>query len=285
MYFINTKLQVNKMESIKNKLLKIEQLYEIINDYISKISVYVNDDIKNYLIDISKHLVEIKKIDMTDKLESIFHIWHIMELILSNISNIIQNLQIIIDSTIITNKSISETKIINNLYNNIILLYNKFTKEIDINDKKTVKNLDDISYKKLKWDKTNVMENVDMITDLVKLYPCAMQLYATIIQNTLNYCMRYGINVCDKIINIVEDVKDYIMLDNVPNKLGSNFLYKSNPHIKTFGLTPLGPSDTLYNITLLIKSIKPAKKVTNLASIAKDSGVCIILINNVIHEH
>ena len=73
-----------------------------------------------------------------------------------------------------------------------------------------------------------------------------------------------GESMCNSIIDTVESVKDFIMLESSKYKLNTKTTHKTNPHIKTFGLTPNRQSSNLSDLSKELFGIEWRLKGTNL---------------------
>jgi hypothetical protein len=97
----------------------------------------------------------------------------------------------------------------------------------------------------------------------------------------INDCIPFNDCICDYIINHIEDAKDYVMIfdKKITNK--SKTLYRNNPSLQSFGLSPTSESDTLKNITerMLGTSVS---SISKLSRVATDNKICIVIINHVI---
>lgn len=287
------------MESIKNKINKLEKLYTNISKYSSEITKFhsysldMDIDIVDALNNIPTLLQKIHKISKTiekifdfDNVVQLFEIWHLINLIMYKIDIILIELDKIsrTDSKKLSYEiTDSQIESIGNLYNNIMLLYNKYNSSTTQLDIDAMQMLDIILYKTTKWTKVNAIKNISTITDLVKKYPFSINLYAFVMQKILLKCIPMGESMCNDIIDTIESVKDFIILESIKYKLNTKTTHKTNPHIKTFGLTPNRPSSTL---SVLSKEIfkKSIKTESSLELIAKDQKICIVILHRIINN-
>ena len=267
------------------KIKNIEALNAHIFAYVDKISdTYVNRDINELLKNVAQHikiLLALSKI-ADETVENIFRMTHLMEMTLHMIANILEILdkEIEINSNIIFSGATStKLDIITILHNTIDALYGTFAKKYQIIDQDMLKYMSDIVYKKFKWDTPNTINNVRDLTQMVKKYIFSVSLYSTVMKNILENCSSE--NFGDQIINIVEEVKDFILVDATCKKSLPKSLYKNNPRISTFGLIPTSESKPLANLTKEIFG-QSISKISGLSTAAKTNSVCVVLLNNVI---
>jgi hypothetical protein len=90
-------------------------------------------------------------------------------------------------------------------------------------------------------------------------------------------------SLCNDIINNIESVKDFILLESIKINLNAKNITKSNPHIKTFGLTPSGKSKTLIDLWVGIGH-NGIKSESNLETLATSQEICIVVINRIISK-
>lgn len=278
------------MDIVITKIRQTQILYDNISEYLSKISnAYVNSDVNDLLSHIKKNLSALESEKLTDSQsnltdEKIFYIWHLITQIIYMVENIIYILKLNVkeDSSLLMLKTTStELEIITNLYNNINVIFGKFMKKYQTVDIEIFKFFDGILYKNSKWTQDTVLDNVKNITKLVKKYIFSVPLYAHIMQKNLFYCTNQNVELCNNLNNILEDVKDFIFLEMSKRKILPKSLYKNNPRLTTFGLTPLHQSASLSETTKKIFN-KGADKISGLSNIAKSNNVCIVIFNNVI---
>lgn len=167
------------------------------------------------------------------------------------------------------------------MYNNITKIYNTYKKDKKDSDITLFKHVSSLYITELNKDTANI--NITLFNDLVKLFPFSVNLYAYLMQSMLLKCIPFGDHICNNILNNIELIKDYILLHGSNKGLSDKIIYKNNPHIKTFGLTPTGYSKDLHDLTTEIfkKSVKIESK---LESLADDKKICIIILNKVIEK-
>jgi hypothetical protein len=288
------------MEAVKTKLTKLHKLYNDISKYSSDITQFhtydldMDTDIVSELEAIPIILSKIDKItlnkittsDTDDALKPLFELWHLINLAIYKIDNILNELDKITrsDSKKLT-YDITKTQMcsICALYNNIIALYKRYqidTKKLDID---VIEMVDNIVYKANDYTKEKTRTSIKLFTELVKSYPFSINIYAITMQKILLKCIPLGSSVCNEIIDNIESVKDFIILESVKTKLNPKSIHKSNPPLKTYGLTPNGQSKTL---PLLTKELfdQTIKTVSGLESVAKTKKICIVLMNRVINK-
>jgi hypothetical protein len=268
--------------SILNKVKLITDAYYKFEKYADLAQNIVNVNIQDFKKVIEKNFSQITKLlnDISYNSpnlipENIFHIWHLSEYILYLIEKILYNI-LSYQSSIDVIKS-NDTEKMQNLIANLQItcdILNK--KNIIINN-----SIFDYLTNNTTWD-INILNFANEYTTFVKKFPFSILLYCTVIQSSLKYCMNYEKNSCNKIFNMVDDVKNFIILNEVSQKLEKKILYTSNPRLKSFGLTPRGPSSSLQDIFQYIYKETNIKKTTDLKKIAKQKNICIIVFNSVI---
>lgn len=278
------------IKSLNTKVSHLTKLFDGINKFSKEISTFHEFD-SNMSIDINDELHSIPQIfENIEKIkdntvEKNFELWHLVEHIVYKIDCIIDEL-----SNIYTLSSknliydISDTKMesICKLYEKIQKLYIVYQKAtIDIDLKATESFYVD-NYKDFKWDKTTAITTAEKYTDMIKLFPFAVKLYVFVIQNILGQCIPKDSGYCDTIIEMVENTKDFVLLNGKETKTNSKGLHKNNPQIKTFGLTPSGESRQLSSIINDIFS-KTIKSESGLTKIANENDICICIMNKVIN--
>lgn len=281
----------NTMDVIINKIKNTKQLYEQLSNYTreiprfnkSKIGTDINDDMK-IIENIFSQLDMIIKKNNSLSINDIFKVWgmineivYIIKLILTNLETVaIRHQKIFVED--ITENDVEK---INNLYSNIIVFYNKYKKRTIQIDIDSIYAMFNNIQSQLKWTKENAIENTDILTEIVKKIPHSVSLYTYIIQQNINTCLSFGSEICDYILNQVENVKDYIILYEKKVHKGKKDLFVSNPNLQTFGLTPSGESATLKDITQKLFNT-PISNVSKLESLAKKEKFCIVVINQII---
>lgn len=271
------------MDIFIDKLKITKQMYKKIKVYIDSIPklscVEFKDNIT--LIDLNFSKVESY---ITYNTDTIFNIWGLISENLYLINTILLNIEHIYTKhekkfiTGITNICIDK---INDTYNNVESTYKKYQKEVVEIDNTALNKCIDFIKKELKWETHNTIDNIEKITDLVKKYPHAISLYIYITQIVLNDCLSIGSDICDFILNKVENVKNNILLIDKKNKNGAKITFQSNPSLKTFGLTPVGDADKLKIITQQIFN-ESVNNISQLANLAKKKKKCIVVINHII---
>lgn len=288
------------MDAIKSKIGKIMKLHADISKYSDDIMQFHTYDLEmdtDVVVELNNIPIILKKISekSLDKItssggigtvETLFTLWHLINLITYKIDNILHELDKIArnDSKKLT-YDITDSQIaaIGDLYNNIMALYKKYQKETKQIDIDAIQMLDDILYKTVKWTTGETTTNIKLFTKLVMVYPFSINLYAFVMQKILLKCIPLGESVCNDIIDTIESVKDFVMLESIKIKANSKITHRTNPHIKTFGLTPNGPSKTL---PILSKELfdQSVKTDAGLESVAKSKNICIVLLNRIINK-
>jgi hypothetical protein len=264
--------------SDKVKLLTNEYDKFIKYTNLSQTVVYIDigdiqKEIKKSFLQINEIVNDISYISPNLIPENIFHIWHLSEYILYLIE------KILIEVT--DNKSNIDSVKYEESINNMQLTFDLLNKKnMDVN-----KTIIEFFTSSTIWE-SNILTLVNQYTKFVKEFPFSITLYTPIIQSSLKYCVNYDKSMCNKIFNMVDDVKNSIILNDIPQKFGKKILYDNNPRLKTFGLTPRGPSSSLKGIFKYIYGESSLtlniKKQTNLEKIAKTKNVCIVIFNSVI---
>ena len=294
------------MDALHNKVEIINKLYKNISKYSNDISQFhkyeldvetnIPDDIDNINIcikNIEKLYTYLENYTLqstknNNKIYSnIFEFYNLINFISYKIDNILCALDKIASSNskeLTYNISDAEIESIGNLYNNIKLLYNKYqtdTIAIDIDIFQYIYSI----LSKDNWGDTKIIDIVEILNETIKLYPFAINLYAFIMQKILHSCIPLGNDVCNTIINNIELIKNFILLESIKVNLNNKTIVKSNPHIKTFGLTPSGSLKPLSKLVLEIdNNIKDCKLESNLGTLAKSKDVCVILVNRIISK-
>ena len=316
------------MDTLNNKIDKIKNLYNGILKYSTDISQFhkyeldTGTDVPDEIDSISICLKKIEKLsdfiknyeyqltkDNDNIYKNIFEFYNLINLISYKIDNILRILDKITNSNskdLIYNISDTEIESIGNLYNNIKVLYNKYqtdTIKLDIEIFQNIYNI----LSKDNWYGSEIDTIITSLTKIVKLYPFAINLYAFIMQQLLQTCLKpnqqfnnrndqksnqsnnqqfnnrndqKNTSLCNDIINNIESVKDFILLESIKINLNAKNIAKSNPHIKTFGLTPSGNSKTLINLFAGLGH--NIKSESNLETLATSQEMCIVIVNRII---
>lgn len=208
--------------------------------------------------------------------ENIFHIWHLSEYILYLIEKITV---IILDhrSSVDVMKSEANINNMQKLATNIQLVSDVLNKK----NKNINNSICNYIIDNTIWD-DNVLNLTNEYTNFTKKYPFSVLLYCVVIQSSLKYCAKHEKNSCKTIFNMVDNMKDFVVLNGVTQQLGKNVLYSNNPRLKTFGLTPRGPSSSLQDIFQYIYGETNIKKITDLKKLTKAKDICIVVFNSVI---
>jgi hypothetical protein len=274
--------------SVTKKLANTKKFYSDIGEYVPQLvglrkDIRIND-IQPLIQSSLESIVSIdalqKKIENTPEWDYLFHIWHLICMVDISTHRIITTLDdITLDNEYITTR-MSQTHIqsVTSMYKTIQASYYKLQKSNDIDDIAIINKFSEII-----WEKMNPMNtesasvNFNKIHTLVKKYIHSISLFAYITQKILEQCQ--SVDICDTILSKIEDIKDLVLVQGA-EKFCSKTLFKTNPHIKTFGLTPKCPTDTLLNITNKIFQQKtPLSKLT---SLSKTSKTYIIILNRII---
>lgn len=281
------------MNSVNIKIKNTIQLYSHIKKYILEIPKFNKN---NFTVDIINTMEIIEtifpKINIIAKdekilnIHDIFKLWSLINEVLYHIKiilTILQTIGIRYQKKFVNDVTDIDINKINNLYGNMLLQYKKYKKNTIQIDTDNINHLTDAAQQILKWNKENAIDNADTLTEIVKKYPFSISLYSFIIQKSINTCLSFGNEICNYILNQVELVKDIIMLYDKKIQSGKKEIYKINPNLQTFGLTPHSESDTLKNITkkLFNESIDSVSKLENLA---KKEKTCIIIMNHIIKK-
>jgi hypothetical protein len=283
------------MDLIGVKIKNIKSLCENISEHIEKIrtlkiNICANNSIDNFLEQKNKNVSILEKlideirandIQNLDFCEGVFHIWHLIESILDMVNITVS----ILDNKIKINTiELTSTKIntITNAYGNIEASYNSFNKKYIVIDKIILKKLNEMLNKSDSITKENAIHKVNAFTKHVKKYIYAVALYVILIQTIMDYSSKYGDIIRDQIINTIEEVKDFILVEKCKKPVHKS-LYKYNPRLSTFGLVPTYESKSL---SILTKDIfgKSIRKPSGLDSIAKSNKICILVLNSVVRH-
>jgi hypothetical protein len=274
--------------SIKKKLSNTKKIYSDIIEYIQQLvklhkDIRINDIqilIQSSLESIDQITTLQKKIENTpDSWEYLFHIWHLMCMVDNSTLYIITTLDDITLSNehIITSMSQTHIQSVAVMYKTIQASYYRLKKSNDIDDITIINNFSEIIWKQMNpIDDESTLDHFNKIYKLIKKYIHSISLFAYITQKILEQCQG---NICDIILSKIEDIKDLVLVQGV-EKCCLKTLFKTNPHIKTFGLTPKCPTDTLLNITNKIFQQKVS--LLKLTSLSKTSKTYIIILNRII---
>jgi hypothetical protein len=95
-----------------------------------------------------------------------------------------------------------------------------------------------------------IVDGADITSDAMSVYttltvanPYAVTLYAELAQKAMDACPGQ----CDRIINLVEFVKDAMLFDKQDQVLGTKVTYENNPRLNTFGLSPIHESQSFHD--------------------------------------
>ena len=269
--------------SILDKVKLLVVAHRKIEIYIESVKNITIIDIDDLQDDVKKSFSIIedlsKNIDYTspDNIpKNIFHIWHLSEYIIQLMKKIESYISDHLSDTDVV-KSENITHKLQKLVINIQLTWDILNKKNKLANVEICENI----RKYIIWD-NNVLDSVATYTSYVKEYPFSILLYCVIIQSSLKYCVKHEKLTCTKIFNMVEGVKNFIMLSDTNRKLGKKILYANNPRLKTFGLTPRGPSSSLQKIFKYIYEETSIKKLTDLKKLTSQKNICVIIFNSVI---
>jgi hypothetical protein len=271
---------------IKKKVANTRKFYSDISEYVSQLvelhkDIRINDIqllIQSSLESIDKVDSLQKKIENTPDWEYLFHIWHLMCIIDNSIHYIITILDdITLDNEyIISHMSQTHIQSVANMYKAIQVSYYKLQKSNAIDDIAIINKFSEIIWEQMNPMNTeSTLGHFNKIHTLVIKYIHSISLFAYITQKILEQCQ----GSCYTILSKIEDMKDLVLVQGV-EKCCSKTLFKTNPHIKTFGLTPKCPTDTLLNITNKIFQQKTS--LSKLTSLSKTTKTYIIILNRII---
>lgn len=279
------------LDKVQKKVQSIKKLYNDVSEYFEAISLKKTNIASP--IDIDQEMKEIYTIlnnkllqptimnyneSINPKKESLsvsFEIYHLINLATHKIDNIINELGLIATNPRLTaDMSDNAIKSVGDLFNNITLIYNKYQQSVTQLDIDMIHDLT----KDLKLCDTTVEES----HTLIKKYPFALALFAYIMQQSLDKRPDLMCVIQQKI----EDVKDFILLHGVqPSKSTSKNVHKINPHMKTFGLTPIGPVKKLSELSKdAFPNSTEVLSLSKLGSIAKSKNICIVILNRIIKK-
>lgn len=291
------------MELIKKKvdgLVKLNNNISKLSDDISKFYTFKLNMCDNIVEDIDEISIILKKIDKLLNnifdvstnifiIPTLYELWHLFNSGIYKIEKIINEL----DTIIHTNpNSIHITDIqfsfISDLYNNLNKIFQKFHNENKLIDIDIIKFIDNNHFNDIKPIVSNdILNNIETFTKLLKTYPFSISIFAFMMQSILLKCIPMGEQICNIVIDHIESAKDFIMLESIKTKLNSKSIHKSNPHIKTFGLTPSGKSQSLKVLISDIFNKEKDSKIKDekcLESISKKNNVCIVILNRIINK-
>jgi hypothetical protein len=278
------------MDTVLDKINRIDNLYMFVKKYSDKIPKFnkdFNEKIHMSFININKSFkkINIGNINNDMNVNEIFTLWNIINEIAYYIKEIIDTIKDIStrhQKQFVMHISEIDLQNINNLYSNIINTYNNYEKVNKSSDIQIIKLFNELINKQLKWNKSNVITNIDIISTLVIKNIYSTSLYTFIVQNVINDCLSYDTYVCEYILNKVETVKDEILLYSYKLEYNTSHIIQSNPRINSFGLTPHGKS---MPISELMKSINiNIKEISDLSKISTKEQICFIVLNNIIEK-
>lgn len=279
--------QVKKPGKICEKIKTVQLLYDDIYKYINAIELKESDielsiDVEQELIDIQGSLKKLHAMDSDYAIIDVkYTVWHLVNRIMYKISYIIYELETLTGNPRLTaNMSDTNIEVVGNLLNNIRNIYNKYEKTASQLDVEVMLELTH----DIKLCDANNANKLSVNVDLVKQYPFAISLFAYIMQKNLDACVELS----DAIAEMVEDVKDYILLINTKSSKSTatvSKLYIQNPHIKTFGLTPHGSAKQLSELSKeIFPNMSEKLSVSKFNSITKSKNVCIVVLNRIIRK-
>jgi hypothetical protein len=288
-----------QVDLLHNKTKKIHKLYTDISKYTTDVSQFhqydinIQDELENiekYLKNIEKSLKyiesNVKTISSIELIQSMFEFYHYISIISYTFDNILCSLDALSntsDKDLIYNISNTELESIRQLFINIKSLYGKYKTDTITIDIQIFQSL--YSHKN-NWHEYGINKVIETLNKNIKSYPFSVNMYAFIMQKLLLNCIPMGDTVCAHIIDSLEDIKDFILLESKKIGLNTRTVIKNNPHIKTFGLTPEGHSKPLNEIISKITKSDSSKSIkeSSLESIAQKSDICIVLLNRVINK-
>lgn len=255
--YINVYNNINRvMDSINNEIYETKNFVSKINIEIDKLyKKYELNDVFEYSTNINHILLNILLTKISIK--ELFKIQHNIVLIINLVKSIYHSL---------LNDSLKENLIIINVSKNIYKHYKKYknNSKIFIDNKFNI--INDIK-------PNEYIHKVDEMTKYIKKYPHAIELYIYIIQKYMNTC---NFDICQHIINCVENIKDYFLINDA-TEYNEKTIYKKNVYLSSFGLmscSKVHELDDILNIMLKIKI-----KTSNLENIANNNTICIIVFN------
>jgi hypothetical protein len=262
------KLILNEYDKIKTNIQKISPIL------VKKLDYNTQQEITNYVNKLNNITIIDSYINNNMILEELFEIWHLTEYVLYLINQVVDQINLLIQN--------AESVIFDQQINiNINLIYNMLYKKINNDNKLILQTI----INQVKWDQNTIIKQATNYTSYIKKSPFSILLYVQLMQQSLKYCIQYSKNLCNVIINMIDDVKNFIMLYEIPQSKTTKNLYNSNPRLKTFGLTPRGPVTTLLGIFKYVYGDISKKLTTykekNLSNLAKEKGICIIMFNSV----
>ncbi len=258
---------INKVSELFKGIQKYSEYISQFHKYELNVDFHIPDEIQEIKIIIDK----IEKLDSKSNYKKAFEIYHLINKVLYKIDNIIDTLELISKNDtkdLVHDIPDTQMEFIFNFYNKLKILYAKYKAEIDLND------IEYFQYIYKEISKDEIMQTIEWLNKTVKQFPFSVNLYAFIMQTMLLNCIPMGSKVCNLIINNIEEIKDFILLESIDVKPNNKIISKTNPPLKTFGLTPSGKAVALAEIFKLDKSIK----IADLTSIAKLQKICIVIL-------
>lgn len=264
------------MKELKVKIDMITSIFANISKYHSAYNIKhkTMELIHTLMIEFDNTIKKIKK-QSTDNndISNYFQIYHLLEYSTSLVSRISDSIDLF-DIELIQTHDTGKYEIVLKNHLKIKKESEKLKKITPIVDANILKEIDYIIFKKSKWGE-HTKDTFDIIAKLTIKYPYAIKLFAYVTHIILQKCIVH--NICDYILNQVDNVKQSIMVNDT--KLGPLNLYKKNPHMKTFGLTPY---TKLMTISQLTKSM--FGNSMSIENVSKKKNLCVILITRIITQ-
>jgi hypothetical protein len=233
MLFHNSNIILNYTYSTMNTIKK--KIHEVSNIYI-KLRPHLEQDVdleKTHKLLIDVNLGKATQTP-TDAIDVVFELWNLLKYCISLISSEIKRLNQLYEEneTQLSNKSFSSLK---KEFYPVKIAFTKFQDDLLTDSMNIMNDITELVF-------ANIDKGADLykiftyLTTVVKKNLYSVDLYAFITQRILNNADK---SIIQTILTDVEDVKDTILAPK--QKLGNSMLYKTNPHLKTFGLMPKTP--------------------------------------------
>lgn len=164
-------------------------------------------------------------------------------------------------------------------FSKLIIQYQNFVKKYKEYDADIINHLSDLAVQNVIADEKHISENLDDIQKMFYSMTNTVILYSVSIQKILDYCVNNQQKILFKIINMVENDKDYFLTNNLHRNKDNRY---QNPPLKRFGLIPITDSLNLDDIlTLILNREYKSVKFQELKKISTKENICFLILNHV----
>lgn len=302
------------MDNIKNKIRDSKRISDLFIDYLERLNPLIenvhNEDnnqlqkiINNFSSQhdtLTKYINEYKSqtTSFEKDISDIFKLYNAYQNLYLSMENVINYMkEPYMQAENIDESNLSQTYKLEtaDYLSKIILAYNTFTKKHIEADVSFINSLTSDILNLITNEHPNMgantIQSVKYIQSQFYQYKNTVSLYASFLQNFINYLYDRGgdaKNIMYQILNMIEEDKNFFIDGNVKNTLSQTHkdIHLKNPPLKRYGLVPISNSMPINKLIshALKKQVTGNILLSSLPAFAKKHKLCIILAYRVVYH-